>query len=301
MKYSTPKALEMAVKEAAKKSPFDTNRAIQAFYHHRFLCRVFSDSQCPFTLKGGHSMLARTVDARLTRDIDLTTSVLRLDEALTKLKELSSIDLDDFVTFEFASATPIKSEDEYREGYAVKFDAYLGPKKIQSISIDLVSDEIPCESVDTMQPADRLVIEGLAVFDYQVYPAERSIADKVCALAEHHDGRPSSRVKDLVDITVYATSIPFDKHALSREIKNELRARRLEIESGNFDIPREWGSERVKQYEKLAKDTLLPTQAKTMEGARGIASALINPCLENDVANATWSPDTLSWHPSSTN
>lgn len=71
MRYKTPAALEMAVKEAAKKSPLDTNRAIAGFYFHRLLCRVFSDPDSPFVLKGGQSVLARTVDARATRDIDL--------------------------------------------------------------------------------------------------------------------------------------------------------------------------------------------------------------------------------------
>ena len=62
MRYKTPAALEMAVKEAAKKSPLDTNRAIAGFYFHRLLCRVFSDPDSPFVLKGGQSVLARTVD-----------------------------------------------------------------------------------------------------------------------------------------------------------------------------------------------------------------------------------------------
>lgn len=42
MRCKTPTALEMAAKEAAKKSPLDTNRAIAGFYFHRLLRRVFS-------------------------------------------------------------------------------------------------------------------------------------------------------------------------------------------------------------------------------------------------------------------
>lgn len=54
----------MAVKEAAKKSPLDTNRAIAGFYFHRLLCRVFSDPDSPFVLKGGQSALARNLPER---------------------------------------------------------------------------------------------------------------------------------------------------------------------------------------------------------------------------------------------
>ena len=55
MRYKTPAAHGMAVKEAAKKSPLDANRAIAGFYLHRLLCRVFSDPDSPFVLKGGQS------------------------------------------------------------------------------------------------------------------------------------------------------------------------------------------------------------------------------------------------------
>ncbi len=40
--HASPRALEMAVKEAARRSPLDTNRAVVEFYFHRLLCRVFS-------------------------------------------------------------------------------------------------------------------------------------------------------------------------------------------------------------------------------------------------------------------
>ena len=63
MGYSSPRALEMAIKDAAKASPLDTNRAIAGFYFHRLLYRVFSEPGTPFVLKGGQGMLARTADA----------------------------------------------------------------------------------------------------------------------------------------------------------------------------------------------------------------------------------------------
>ena len=66
--YKSPRALEMAVKEAAKLSPLDTGKAVSGFYFHRLLCRVFADENIGFVLKGGQGMLARTLDARTTRD-----------------------------------------------------------------------------------------------------------------------------------------------------------------------------------------------------------------------------------------
>jgi len=57
MRYETPAALEMAVREAAKASPLDTGRAISGFYFHRLLCRVFANGNASFVLKGGQGDL----------------------------------------------------------------------------------------------------------------------------------------------------------------------------------------------------------------------------------------------------
>lgn len=106
MRYETPAALEMAVREAAKASPLDTGRAISGFYFHRLLCRVFANGNASFVLKGGQGMLARTIDARATCDIDLLSAGSSLGDAPSELRGLAEVDLGDFVTFEFAGGEP---------------------------------------------------------------------------------------------------------------------------------------------------------------------------------------------------
>ena len=113
--YATPRALEMAVKSAAERSPMDTGRAMSAFWLHRLLCRVFADGNDRFVLKGGRAMLARTIDARATRDIDLLARGNDLGEAIEELKALAAADLGDFVTFEFAGDAPDKGRGRVQE------------------------------------------------------------------------------------------------------------------------------------------------------------------------------------------
>lgn len=199
MRYRTAAALEMAVRDAAKASPQDTNRAIAGFYFHRLLCRVFSDPKQHFVLKGGLGMLARVPDARSTRDIDLSTDALSAEEAVEDLRRLAAIDLGDFVAFRFEGAERIRLDDGYRSGHKVTFVPLLGGRPMQRVSVDLVADSIPCGTPDRVSPADRLDIAGVPVFDYLVYPVASAVADKVSGVMEVHDGRPSSRVKDLVD------------------------------------------------------------------------------------------------------
>ena len=142
MRYKTPAAHGMAVKEAAKKSPLDANRAIAGFYLHRLLCRVFSDPDSPFVLKGGQSVLARTVDARATRDIDLLARETSVEAAVADLRRLAGIGIDDFISFSFDKAEPIKADGEHRSGMKVWFTPSLGGKSLQAASVDLVVDEI---------------------------------------------------------------------------------------------------------------------------------------------------------------
>lgn len=207
MKYKTPAALEMAVRNAARRSPMDTNRAITGFYFHRLLCRVFLQGTDHFVLKGGQSVLARTLDARVTRDIDLVAQEESLEEAIADLVQAASIDLEDFVSFVFDRAEQIKEEDEYRCGAKVWFTPFMGTKKLQPISIDLVIDEVRGLEPEVLAPIDRLNIEGLPVCDYRVCRVESALADKLLAMIEMHEGRASSRIKDIVDILVYAKNL----------------------------------------------------------------------------------------------
>ncbi|BAK45663.1 nucleotidyl transferase AbiEii/AbiGii toxin family protein [Eggerthella sp. YY7918] len=293
--YASPRAVEMAVKEAARRSPMDTNRAISGFYFHRLLCRVFSELDSPFVLKGGLSALARTTDARYTRDIDLTTNSLDIDAAVDELKILVSKDLNDFVSFEYANCSPIKAEDEYREGRTVTFDVFLGAKRVQTVSVDLVADEIDCGKSDRISPADRIELIDIESYDYLVYPAEKAVADKVCGIVERHGDRPSSRVKDLVDIVVYARNVAFDFDVLSVALSTELSARKLTLQRA-FSLPPEWGDAQARQYTKLARQAVVPDRFRNIFNAEMLTKELIEPCLSGQAGLKIWNTEALTWN-----
>ena len=87
-------------------------------------------------------MLARTVDARAARDIDLLARETSVEAAVADLRRLAGIGLDDFISFSFDKAEPIKADDEYRSGMKVWFTPSLGGKSLQAVSVDLVVDEV---------------------------------------------------------------------------------------------------------------------------------------------------------------
>ena len=82
---------------------------MSSFYFHRLLCRVFAGNNKKFVLKGGQAMLARTIDARATRDIDLLALQDSLENALTELVRLAESDLGDFVVFRICGFKTYKS------------------------------------------------------------------------------------------------------------------------------------------------------------------------------------------------
>ena len=294
MEYKSASALEMAIKEMAKISPLDTNRAISGFYFHRFLCRVFADNNSAFVLKGGQSVLARTLNARATRDIDLVSAHQSIEEALNNLKLLAQRDLNDFIYFEFKSALPIKNEDDYRSGLSVKFTPIIGSKHMQDISIDLVVDQIPLDDTEKITPVDRIDIKGLQSCDYLVYPVASALSDKFCALIESHNGKASSRVKDLVDIVIYALTCNILGDKLQKQIEREIKVRKLELPE-TFALPGQWGEAHARQYSKLCSQTGIPTYLHQINVAKTLAGKLFNPVLTDKVAGLFWDHNELAW------
>ena len=294
MTYKSAAAVEMAVKSAASASSLDTGRAVSSFYFHRLLCRVFAGNNKKFVLKGGQAMLARTIDARATRDIDLLALQDSLENALTELVRLAESDLDDFVVFEFAGSKHIKAEDEYRSGLSVKFTPRIGVKRMQQISIDLVVDKVPLEEVEVIEPVDRIQIEGLLTCNYLLYPVENALADKFCALIEIHDGMVSTRVKDLVDIAVYAVTCTVDGDKFQNCLSREVAVRGMEMPD-KFSVPREWGLFQGRQFEKLSANTGLPAGLKVIDAATELAGNLIDPVISASVSGLQWLPEDLKW------
>lgn len=294
MTHKNASALEMAVKAAASASDLDTSRAIASFYFHRLLCRVFANGNDAFVLKGGQSMLARTIDARATRDIDLLALRDSLDEALESLIELAQTDMDDFITFEFAGSRPIKTEDEYRSGLSVRFVPMIGAKRMQQITIDLVADEIPLENAELITPADRIDITGLRACDYFVYPVESALADKLCALVEKHGGRASSRVKDLIDIAIYATACSVDGTKLQKLLHREAAVRKITLPK-SFSVPEGWNESHERQFEKLCSQTRLADSLRSIDASAELARNLLDPALLGSADGMKWDPHTMIW------
>ena len=295
MKYRTPRALEQAVKAAAKESGRDVNRAITGFYHDRLLCRVFSQTEPAFVLKGGQSMLAKIPNARETKDIDLLGRAKDLEEALEMLKAAAAIDLDDFLEYRFHDAHPTDTSQDYREGYTVRFDVWLGgTKKAGVISIDLVIDPVAPDETEALTPASRLNVDGLAVFDYISDTAETRVAEKVCATMQAYATGPSSRVKDLVDLVTSMLNEKVCADKLAKRVAVERAFRRIEPFS-EFTVPAIWKTSWAESYRRLAHEAKLPEKLDDIAVAEAEVASWLRPVLTGKGTDLLWDPTAGLW------
>ena len=294
-RYKTYRAMEQAVKAAAKSSGRDINKAIQAFYHDRFLCRVFSTDSPRFILKGGQSMLACIPNARETRDIDLIGRTSNIDEALEELIDVASVNLDDFVEFRFKDKRPTDTSQDYREGYTVTFETWLGgTSRKGSISIDLVVDALPPEDFDIIEPVSRIDIDGVKTFNYLTNTPENRIAEKVCATMQDYNGHPSSRVKDLADLITSMLNEKVDADKLVRLLSTECRLRNID-RIGQFSVPESWKSTLSSNYSKLAKEAALPSGFLDVEDAEAAVVAWLSSVFSGNASGKTWIPEERQW------
>jgi hypothetical protein len=203
--YTNARGVESAIKDAAQKAhdadpSRKTGDLIRQAHFDRFLCRIFSGGEdCEWVLKGGSGMLARLANARHTKDVDLFRHGFDKDQAITELRRLAATDLGDFFSFTYRRHRPILTSDgqPFADGYKVSFDALLGQKKLDPVSVDLTAHEAGASGIIAAVPANRLALPKLRDYPYRLYPLPNQIADKVSATVEVHQGRVSSREKDL--------------------------------------------------------------------------------------------------------
>ena len=299
--FPNGRAMANAIRLAAQKSAggrgtVDVKRNVDQAYYDRFLCRIFSEQEGPFLLKGGTRVLATVPNGRATRDVDLEAREHTLDAAIANLKRLAEIDLGDFLLFTYTGHRAAGGANQPNvEAAAVKFDVTIvGVGRQSPLGVDLAMHRRPSAPVVTSAPAFRLYIPEFQTFDYAMIAIEDQIADKVCAIMSGYGagGKGSSRAKDLVDIVILALHQEIDAAYLCRAIRTEATNRDLPLFT-SVTIP-----EAIQAgYGKLAS-TVKPIDGfRTWEEAASLVEEVIQPVLSGSVGEGRWSPEQRTWLP----
>lgn len=292
--YASPLAFKQALDARLRTTAVDAGSTIervrQLLIFDRFLARVGTHLGPQVVLKGGVVMELRLPRARATRDVDLRWSGATTD-VVGQLRAAVALDLDDFFTFTIAPhrAHPtLRAEGMSTDGYRLTVAGAIASKPYGlPFGLDVAIGDPLLEEPDVLDGVDTLAFLGIPRAKHRVYPRTMHIAEKLHAYTLPRT-RENSRVKDLPDIALLASTGTIDATQLRAAIDATFLARAIQpVCSALPSPPPSWAA----PYAVMAAQDRLPWA--TLDAVTAAASAFLNPVLGGLVG--TWSPVTWSW------
>lgn len=198
-------ALEARLVSQAAEARVEAGRLRRRLVFQRLLRRLSEDDR--WVLKGGYLLEARLAGgARTTRDLDLASAnAAALGPLRETLDEVLARDPDgDFLRFTVTGSAPLAADDAGLGGWRFSIDARLAGRTFDRVRLDVVGRVAETwggtEIVGLAAP-----VTGLNLGEAQVVAVNvaQHAAEKFHALCRTYAGaRPSTRVKDLVDIVL---------------------------------------------------------------------------------------------------
>jgi hypothetical protein len=180
----------------------------------RLLARLFAAAPDRWVLKGGLALDYRLgKKARTTMDIDLA-GPRGEDAAAADLLATGELDLGDHFSFTIERTAKL---DQLVEGSAVRYHvrADLAGRLFEEFLLDVGFDFPTGWEPETLHGADLLAFADIEPVKAPSLPLELQIAEKVHAYTRGYgqSGIASTRVKDLVDLALIASTSPADAAA----------------------------------------------------------------------------------------
>lgn len=213
---SNAMSLKAKIRNIAKQKSIPAQVILQNYMFERFLVRL---SESPykekFILKGGMLVAAIVgLDNRATMDLDTTLKNLPLTpEAIhNALESVFSVDLDDGVTFEIGTISPIREDDIYG-GYRVmlnaRFDTLLTP-----LSIDVSTGDALTPHAIPYQFSE--IFDSEKSYDLWAYNIETVMAEKVETILRR--GVFNTRPRDFYDVYILSVTQKYDKNLFAQAL-----------------------------------------------------------------------------------
>ena len=204
------------IKRIADEEQIPAQVVLQNFMFERFFARL---SKTPIRekliIKGG-TLISQFLglSKRTTMDIDLTLQGATLFEESIRehLKSILDMDLDDGITWEMKSISPIRHDDLYG-GFRVKLNAAY-EKIIVPFFIDISTGD-----VITPAPQDFIFMSRFSPngnFRIKAYTVETIMAEKIEAILSL--GILSTRPRDYYDVHMLLSTVKYDESNLSKAL-----------------------------------------------------------------------------------
>lgn len=199
------RSLNQRISNAADIAGHDVQRVRRQIAFHRLLARTQGSG---WVLKGGYCLEARLGgQARATKDIDFVRreSSLIADELLDELDSLfARSEVEDGFTFEALSAKLMRNADDPVAAWRVKVGSDVDGRRFETLTLDVVSQfsEV-ADAVESLSIPSPVRLLGYEAVDVEAVDVYQHAAEKFHAMSRvYSGGRPSSRVKDMVDLAL---------------------------------------------------------------------------------------------------
>lgn len=256
----------------------------------RLLARLLTVAPGRWVLKGGLALDYRFGDrARTTRDIDL--AMAGGEEAATSaLLDAQATDLGDLFVLSVERTATL---DELQEGAAVRYRvrAELGGRLFEEFVVDVGFDVPPDAGIELLRGPDHLGFAEIAPVEAPALVLEIQIAEKLHAYTRGYgpSGVQSTRVKDLVDLVLIATSWSIDARKLRDAIVRTFAGRgRHGVPATLPPPPADWSVPFTRMAGEVGIDGDL---------GRGheVAAKLLDPVLRGSAPSGGWDPTAKRW------
>jgi len=292
MRYATDHAFRTALEARIKQGQTGSagvSRLRKRIVFERLLARLVAQAPGEWVLKGGFALELRLGNvARSTKDADFEWR-LGEEDAVELLLDAAELDLGDRFTFALERA------DEETElpggGQRWRVTATLAGRIFERAVIDVAFAAAPVHAPEQIATSNLLEFAGLAGVQVPTLGIEQHLAEKLHAYTrEYAGGRRSTRVKDLVDVVVIASTSVIDAAKLAEAIR-VIFDRRAEhaVPARLPEPPAEWAM----PWRRLARD--VPAADDIAEGYR-VAVDLFDPILARTVETGEWRPG-VGWGP----
>lgn len=287
-------ALEQRLKDAANGDDARLVSARRRILFYRLLARLVATAGDRWLLKGGLALDLRLPErARTTRDVDLDWQA-PADQLLDALIDATRHDAGDFLDFlvEQAGTPPDRLGGSHR--FRVVTD--LAGRRFDSFQVDVGLRRQAIHAPVVLRTPDVLAFADVDPPSIATLPVEIQVAEKLHAYTRTYDGdRPSTRVKDLVDLVLITELVPVDAGNLRDALESTFQER------GSEPIPRTvpgppdgWRL----PFRELADAVGAPAD---LVAAHAKAATLLAPVLEGTVKRGRWNPSRQTWIASSVN
>lgn len=255
MRYKTATAFRTALEQRllgrSRASAMSLVRLRKAVVFDRLLARLALAAPGRWVLKGALALDFRMGEkTRTTKDMDL---VRQDDEesATADLIACQALDLGDFFVFGVQNAARIIQE---QEGAAVRYQvrSELAGRLFENVIVDIGFSDPLAWQPEVIRGTDLLAFAGLDPIEVPALPLEQHVAEKVHAYTRRYgDGRPSSRVKDLIDLMLVKESMKLDAARLRSALVGIFEGRDQQALPESLPPP---PSEWKMPYERLATE-----------------------------------------------